>query len=1136
MAPISSPTAPRTFPGDPNPPPTTIEPTEAPKTSSASVSSAGTGSLPPSSAGVDETPSAPAAPSNKSYSVVERPDGSRDLFVSDETSDTRMGQVDVPDADKILHSVGRYDEASKTWDNIPEETAKSLVSGRLGFGESLMAHYKLGEAEVVQGLLGAKVMRGEMTGAAAKEQGEPGLVAARLKINPAMAWSGGFGSMIADMVKHPLATAKSLAEGVAEGAPLMADIALKGTLPGAAGGIVAGAGASAAALLTGPLAPATAAAAIMSGAGVGASYGTFQRTMDVMGGQFAMEMVRQGYDDETVQKYAPIVGAFQGALSAVQFELLTPSAQASVLKAVAGSPQIKAAIESKLAKYLGNTAMGAGAMTLQSEVNLFANNLAAAVEQRPENMVAGPEAAKQLFNSALQATVAAALIHAPGALMEGGAPKAAAPSEEIKAPVVEKPGKAPILAEPTVESAKNKFVVNRPFDLALKETDKATAEDLRAQFSGIKNEQIVRGTQLAQEVKQNIPSVEERQGMFWYKAAEGNRAVLEDALQEARQAQAFDAQEKGLNLSPEQEKLAKLAGVEKSNLGLYADQIQAALDLSPEALAELKRVDQYYNEAGAVSQDVGTIKTVRENYQNRIYAPEKQTDFVKTETQQGIKQTTRHAKQRVFDTEFDAARAGKVFATTDVADALSVHNEEMARVNTSRKMADAMADAGVGAWKREVPDGWEQVGTLQKNVPIKDKNGEAVIGEDGNQVVSRSLFVAPAGIAKGLEAISDPNFTKKIDSLRNLQRFQGLVKTVDLSFSFFHHLSMLAQTIYQRDVSTLLQLPKMEQVLKTPQFAALEQDFALHGGITATVEANMDILRNLTQKNDDLFSKIVNLPGVKQVLEQTDKNSTFLFGKMQRLMKVNNYAVEMANWVAKHPEASNAEVLTAKRAMARHVNTVYGGLNWEQMGMTKSNLSLLRLGLLAPDWTISNLTLLKQAIGEKGIGGNASRAHILSALVVGMVGTEALNKVLTGHFTDENKHGHELEIEISPDVYVSLLRGGIGDISKFASMIAESGLGGLARFTQAKLAPVARTGTGLLTNTQYTGQKIVKKNAGPVAGTYQVLKYLLQNLAPVPLGLSNLLGYAQSDEPTIHGAAAVGTGVGRFSTSGKNKK
>jgi len=651
----------------------------------------------------------------------------------------------------------------------------------------------------------------------------------------------------------------------------------------------------------------------------------------------------------------------------------------------------------------------------------------------------------------------------------------------------------------------NKYVKNEPIEINIGEGDKETAKSLREEFAGVKNAQIVRGKQLSDEIKQLVPDKAEREAMFWYKAANGDMETLTAALKHD-------------------------AFIE------YHDSIKKALNLSPQAKEVLAKIEQYYTEAGQVSQEVGTIKNVRENYMNRIYKPEPPQDYVKSELGKGLKQTTSHAKHRVYETEFEAVAGGKKFATTDIADALAIHNEELARVNTSRKLADTMVKNKIAAWKKEIPEGWAKVGNLEKRVPIKDKEGNAVIGEEGNQLISSSSLVAPEGIAKGLEAITDPNFVKKIDELRGLQRYQGLVKTVDLSYSFFHHFTMAAQVLYQGGISTLMRAPIMNETLKSKAFGEIEQDFVAHTGMTTSISANQDIMRKLIEDNPDMFSKITSLPVIKQGLEGAQASSRLLFDRIQRFIKVSDYGKKISNWIVKNPDATNAQVKVAKIGFAKEINAAYGGLNWEAMGIGKSQLSLLRFVLLAPDWTISNIFLGGYSF-KGGTQGNSARWHIATALLGGLLLIEFINKLLTGHFTDENDKGHKFEIEVSPHVYVSLLRGGIGDIVKLTSMMVESGpIAGMARFAQGKLAPIPRTAVGLLSGTKYTGAPITKQKSNALEKTLDYMSYIYQNAGPHPFGLSNLWDYIVNEpEKNLLSGIAIATGLARYAKPGKKR-
>lgn len=646
-----------------------------------------------------------------------------------------------------------------------------------------------------------------------------------------------------------------------------------------------------------------------------------------------------------------------------------------------------------------------------------------------------------------------------------------------------------------------KYVKNEPIEIRFGKTDKATAKTFREEKVGIENAQISRVNHLADTIRKSVPDKTDRQGLFWYKAANGDLDLVREKLADPR--------------------------YERYKAGL-----QKALNLSPEAMKALKEVGTYYAEAGAVSREIGTIRTLRENYQTRIYAPEPPKDFVKTEMGGGLRPATGHAQHRVFNTEFEAVEAGKKFATTDIADALEIHNREMAKVNTSRKLLDAMAENNVGKWVRKgkVPDGWQQVGELEKNVPIRDADGNPVLDAKGNQVISHSVFAAPKGIADGLRAITDRNFLDNISGYKSLAKFQAIVKTVDLSLSFFHDKALTSVALFQGGIKNIGQMitGRMGKIMEGPDWQNLETDFARNLGITSRIQTNVDILRSLVDKNPDTFTeKIRNLPGLKQMADLSDKHTQFLFGQLQRFLKVQDYGRKISNWVAKHPDATDMEVREAKRGFAREVNAAFGGLNWQAMGITKTQLAILRAGLLAPDWSLSNGILVKQAF-DKGPAGNAARAHFLRTAVIGLVATEALSKLWTGHTTDQNPSGHKLEIEVSPGVYVSILPGATGDAIKAWSMISQGGLAGVAQFAQGKLAPIPRTAVGYLSGAEYSGRPISPPGRGPIGKTADTLSYIARSAGPVPFGLANTAKYLEDSQRTVSGGVAVATGLGRY--------
>lgn len=644
--------------------------------------------------------------------------------------------------------------------------------------------------------------------------------------------------------------------------------------------------------------------------------------------------------------------------------------------------------------------------------------------------------------------------------------------------------------------ASEDYVVNRPIEVKLEGSDKGVAKSLRSEYVGIKNEQKARGNQLAEDVKAMVPKKLDRQGLFWLKAAEGQTSVLTEALNDP-----------------------KFSG--------YHEQIKQALEVAkdPHAMEALRKIEKYYDQSGKIGLDTGSLKTIRENYQARLYEPKPPKDFVATELNKGLRQTTGHSKQRVYNTEFDAVKNGEKFASTDIADNMQIHNEEMARVNTSRKLADYMANSKIASWvghEDTAPRNWVKVG----------------MSKEGKELY------APKEIAGGMKAITDPDFTNRIDALRNIKRFQGLVKTVDLSLSFFHHITLAAQALYQGNIKGLVGAPHLDTALRSPEFKKLELDFVRNEGEVSSINANADIMRSLSQKQGDGLDKLTQLPVMKQYLKMAENSSGWLFGKYQRYLKVMDYGKKISNWVASHPNATNEQATEAKKGFSREINSAYGGQNWEALGVDKSTKSLLQLTLLAPDWVISNLKLPAAALTDwKTTEGAAARASLVTGIAGGIAATAFLNQIMSGHGLDKNKKGHKFEIEIAPDVYFSLLRGAPGEVTKLYGMMIDSGgMKGINRYAQGKLSPLLSKMMGSLENVKYSNIPIVgakrKKETDAqyaVRGTLAYAAYWA-GLFPVPFGVSGEFNYLKNEpKKTVVGAVSTGVGLARYAAQSKKK-
>ncbi len=651
-------------------------------------------------------------------------------------------------------------------------------------------------------------------------------------------------------------------------------------------------------------------------------------------------------------------------------------------------------------------------------------------------------------------------------------------------------------------------------------SDKATAKDVVKSYTEKMNKQIITGHHLAEDINKNLmPEIKDRESLSLLVDA-GSKQHIQNVL--TRNPEWLDSKM-------------------PSGKQTYREAYNGALKLD-ETSPAYKEAKQYYDESGKYAQQMGTTKSQLENYVNRLYKPETKT-MVKTELgKKPINTFSSHSKARVYDTIDQAKDAGKEFATHDISDNISIHNEEMAKVNTNRKLADALQKTGFGGYVNSgsIPEGFKSIESLKKDIPIVTEKGNIVDLKNGDQAIRgqeagimRKEFVVPEGMADGLKVI-----TENVGKQNWFDKAQGIVKTYDLAMSTFHHITEAAQMLYQSKGG--LELLKGNGIdgklfdFTSPDFQTMEKDFVGHDGMTSKLESNQDIMRRLNPK-DGILGKVMNTPGLKQFNNLIEKNNELLFGKMQRWLKVTDYGRKVSNYLGKNPNVSEEALITAKRQIAREVNAAYGGLNWKTLGISENTLRTMRRWILAPDWTYSNIEMAKLQF-SKGPGGNAARAHLATALTGGLLLTEGLNKMFTGHFTDQNPKGHEMEVEISPGVYVSAFRGFIGDALSLRSKIATDGIiGGTSRFLQNKLAPLARTTLGEFTNIDSNGAPIRGKDDSPIKKDLKSLAFVGKSALPIPFGVSSLTQYLRNGDVTPQGAVAVGLGAARYAADKTQK-
>lgn len=177
----------------------------------------------------------------------------------------------------------------------------------------------------------------------------------------------------------------------------------------------------------------------------------------------------------------------------------------------------------------------------------------------------------------------------------------------------------------------------------------------------------------------------------------------------------------------------------------------------------------------------------------------------------------------------------------------------------------------------------------------------------------------------------------------------------------------------------------------------------------------------------------------------------------------------------------------AKKEAAKFINTVYGGINWEELGRSRDIQNLFRVAALTPDWLESNLKLgagmVKGLLDIKNPAGKAYR-RAFTNLVAAYATLTTINKMTSGHNMWENEPGHTFELEAgyTADGQKRYYRpfGTAVDFIRLPVDIVQAALKGdfsvPARVVRNRLSTIVQPGAALLFNVNWKGQPVYGKD------------------------------------------------------------
>lgn len=689
--------------------------------------------------------------------------------------------------------------------------------------------------------------------------------------------------------------------------------------------------------------------------------------------------------------------------------------------------------------------------------------------------------------------------------------KDSAPAKTEAPPPAEHPSSAPVtfpekpLPQPKTSSAAERagFVNPEAFtDSAKSALDKykeakdtaKAGEALRTYFTGERDSRVAETNQLRDQLSKGLSSKEQEA-----------LTLMRDFKNKPGELEAFaNGTHETYNKLPPAERTAAVERVQT---------LKPIIDLATNPTENMKTADaamtDYFTKHLDEGKKLGFLdsKIGNDEYISHLLQPKE--DAGKVVSKGGslrtykIGRNTPFSKERAYPTVLHAIANGVEPRTLNALDALTIYGDKHATAAATRLLINQLKDSGLAKWgshgSESIPADWKPIAPesrlFQNQVPFADKEGHPAIAH-------QSLF-APEKVVEALRPLTDPDYTDRIPGFRTGKLYQGYLKAVELSLSVFHLKALNITAIGNEGVTGLIKSYATD--MKSPVFLENERAFIKAGGTSPILGRTIEAYRELSPSSIPTRMEILrNMPGIKQLDQLAAGTSKLTFDIVQRNMKVTDFAMKDAKWMADHPEASPAEHYAAQRSLAKEVNATYGGLNWEALGINKMTQSILRFGLLAPDWTFSNWFNFKGAF-EGGPGGKAARAFWIRSAITGVIATQLTSVLMSGKASKNPTNVYLGKDKNGKDIYQNLFFAGApNDAVNLMNNIRDFGVvGGFAQTLYGKSNALVRTGVEVGTNRNYLGQTIVPKGSGVVAGTGRSLANLGTELGPVPFSLTN---------------------------------
>jgi hypothetical protein len=599
-------------------------------------------------------------------------------------------------------------------------------------------------------------------------------------------------------------------------------------------------------------------------------------------------------------------------------------------------------------------------------------------------------------------------------------------------------------------------------------------EAIRTLLVGPRNMFRAAGEQVVSRIRKIVPDELNQEALHFARDYRDDPAGLRSAIEEVR--------------SGDNEKLKA-----------YIPAMERALEpMTPEMQQADSLMTEYFKKQLDLGRQTGTLDSGVDpsRYSPRFFARATEDGQTGGVGRPRFTDKTVNSIRRDYLHTLDPLKSGDTEARTfNAVDEMSIYNDRMAVANSTAIFKTELKNSalGVEGSREKAPDGW---------VPLSHQfeDRRTFVQDDGSSVTTVKNFYVPKDIAEALKPLLEA--PGQMAQVTKFLHIQSVVKGIELTLSAFHIKALNITAFNNMGLNDFVGSINSDNA--SPDFETIESRGALYGLETTKTSIPFEAYRGLKPEVVPTGLARLNDNAVVNAADATAKAITkYTFDVVQRKWKVMDFAKKEAGWIAKNPNATESEYGDAMRGYAKQVNSAYGGLNWDVMGVSRGTQNVSRLFLLAPDWTFSNVANLKYALSDSGTAGSASRGFLLKSFTTGFAMTAAASIFIGGSYDPSDvKHLDQVYMGEDKDgkkMYANWFFAGApkDTMNLIKRSYSEGAPAGIAETILSKASPVLGTVVDVAKNKDFKGAPIYRAKDNNLEKSGKTLLYGAEKLVPI---------------------------------------